>query len=462
VRRSLLFLIQLAIIVGAAIWLVDHPGDIRIDWLGWRVETHFALFLIVVAVLVWALSLLWRTIAATLGAPSAFLRRRSDRRREDGFRALILGMAAVAAGDAEEARRQAREADRLLRDPDLTRLLSAQAATLAGDSAAAARYFAALRDNKDTAFLGLIGLLRQAVARGDDAHALELAEEAYSLRPDASYVAALRLDHLARAGRWFDAQQALYDAARRGIVGEEAGRHKRAALLVERARDAGGGNPNEALDLAAKARESAPDHVPAIALEAHFLAETDRPKRALRLIEDHWASTPHPELAAAYRALLSDDTRIATFKKVHALAERALSHPESRMMVAEAALDAELWGEARVQLDALADEDLTPRACRLRARLEEAEHGDDAAARRWLERAGQVNPGPAWTCGQCGAVAERWSAVCGHCGAFDTVGWTRPPRVTVLTAIENAATDAPILEGQARELPESEAPASAT
>ena len=461
-RRSFLFLIQLALVVGVAIWLVENPGDIRIDWFGWRVETHFALFLIVVAVLVWVLSVVWRTLAAALGAPSLFMRRRSDRRREDGFRALSLGMAAVAAGDAEEARRRAREADRLLRDPDLTRLLSAQAATLAGDSAAAARYFAALRDNKDTAFLGLVGLLRQAAARGDETHALELAEEAYALRPDASYVATLRLHGLARAGRWFDAQRALYDAARRGIVEDEDGRRKRAALLVERARDAAdSNNRSDALDLVAKARESAPNHVPAIALEARLLAETGKPKRAQRLIEDRWASCPHPELAMAYRTLLGDDAPIAAFKKVHTLADTAPDHLASRLMVAEAALDADLWGEARVQLDALAAEDLTPRACRIRARLEDVEHGDGPAARRWLERAAQANPDPAWTCDQCGAVAERWSAVCGHCGAFATVAWTRPPRVTVLTAIADDDDATPLLEGQAHELPDTEQPASA-
>src|SRR5690606_23953069 len=114
-------------------------------------------------------------------APWSAIRRRADQRREAGFRALTLGLAAVAAGDAEEARRQAREADRLLRDPSLTRLLSAQAAALNGDTAAAAKYFAALRDNDDTAFLGLVGLLRQALARGDDERALELADEAYAL-----------------------------------------------------------------------------------------------------------------------------------------------------------------------------------------------------------------------------------------------------------------------------------------
>ena len=68
---------------------------------------------------------------------AAFLRRRRERRRRAGYRALTQGMVAVAAGDPQEARRFARSADALLADPPLTLLLSAQAAQLDGDETAA-------------------------------------------------------------------------------------------------------------------------------------------------------------------------------------------------------------------------------------------------------------------------------------------------------------------------------------
>ena len=52
-QRSILYLIRLAILVAVAVWLVRNPGDIRIDWLGWRLETSFALFLVVAGLLIW-------------------------------------------------------------------------------------------------------------------------------------------------------------------------------------------------------------------------------------------------------------------------------------------------------------------------------------------------------------------------------------------------------------------------
>lgn len=446
-RRSIFYLIRLAVLVALAIWLVRNPGEIRVDWLGWRLETSFALFAVVVAGLIWLGAIGLRALTHAVGSPWVAMRRRADQRREGGFRALTLGLAAVAAGDAEEARRQAREADRLLRDPSLTRLLSAQAAALNGDTAAAAKYFAALRDNDDTRFLGLVGLLRQAIGRGDEDRALELAEEAHALRPDAPLVATTRLYGRARAGRWFDAQVALYDAVKRRIVPEADGLRHRAALLTERAReDLAAGKTDEALDHLGKARESQAGFVPAVALEAELLGKTGKARRGQRLIEDAWARSPHPALARAYRELSPEGTAIDRFKRLHALTERAPDAVESRLTVAEAALDAELWGEARVQLEALSGADLTARACRLRSRLEESEHDDGRAARTWLERASSAPADPAWTCSTCGAVAPDWSAICGHCGEFDTLAWTPPPRVSVMTEEEVSAAEAQIVE----------------
>ena len=119
-RRALVYFVQVAVLAAAAVWLADHPGRVEIDWLGYRVETYFGVLLallLVAALLFDGARRAWRLLA---GAPGDFVARRRTRRREDGFRALTHGMAAVAAGDRDEARRLARRADTLLRDPGVT------------------------------------------------------------------------------------------------------------------------------------------------------------------------------------------------------------------------------------------------------------------------------------------------------------------------------------------------------
>lgn len=435
-RGAILFFIKLAILVFIAIWLVENPGLVTVDWLGWRVETHFGLFAIAVVAAIWLVAKGWRIWDATIHAPGSWFRNRANARKQEGYRALTLGLAAVAAGDAEEARRQARRADSQLRDPELTRLLSAQAAALAGDHAAAARYFAALRDNEDTAFIGLSGLLRQAVARGDDAHALELAEAAHALRPDAAYVATTRIFMLVRARRWVDAQKALFEAVRSKVLDEDVALRHRAAILVERARQALEHNDAEsAVTHSGNAMDSLPGFVPALIERIRAETTSGNPKRAARLVQDNWAKMAHPDLAETFLSLVPNESPSARYTRASDLARKAPELPESRLLVAATAMDAEYFGEARKQLEGIAEADLSPRACRLWAKLEELDGGDSAAIRSWLERAASMDRDPSWTCGTCGAIADRWAAICGNCDAFNTLQWKTPAHVTVMAEL---------------------------
>src|SRR5262249_1991532 len=81
------------------------------------------------------------------------------------------GHAGGGGGGCGEAKRQAKIANNLLNDPPLTLLLAAQTAQLGGDEDAARRYFTAMLEKPETAFLGLRGLLMQAMKAGDRAEA---------------------------------------------------------------------------------------------------------------------------------------------------------------------------------------------------------------------------------------------------------------------------------------------------
>jgi HemY protein len=450
--RTIFFFIKLAIFVGIAIWLVENPGLVTVNWLGWELRTNFGLFALLVVLAVFLTARGWRILDTMLSAPGSWFRSRADKRKHRGYRALTLGLAAVAAGDSEEARRQARRADQQLQDPELTRLLSAQAAALAGDHAAAARYFAALRENPETAFIGLSGLLRQAVSRGDDEHALELAEEAFKLRPDAAYVATTQVFLLARARRWVDAQRAVYEAVRAKVLAEDVALGHRSAILVERARDAiEHGDSAAALSHAGNAVDSAPEFVPALIEQVRAEMAAGKPKRATRLVEDNWARVAHPDLAEAFISLVPDETPHATYRRVTELARKAPDHVESKLMVAAAGLASEHYNEARLQLETLSESELSPRACRLWATLEEHDQGDVKATRIWLERAASMDRDPSWTCQTCGAISDRWSAICGNCDGFNTLSWSTPAHVTVMAQLPHDGSgqhgsDGPIID----------------
>ena len=99
---------------------------------------------------------------------------------------------------------------------------------------------------------------------------------------------------------------------------------------------------------------------------------------------------------------------------------------ESRLAISQAALDADLWGEARSQLQPLLSAEAEARACRLMARLEETERQDMAAAHGWLARASTAGPDPAWVCADCRTPIRAWRVLCPTCAAFASLQWQRP------------------------------------
>ena len=192
-----------------------------------------------VALIAAVAALIYRFWRALIGAPGTFGRWRRERRRRKGYVALTQGMVAVAAGDPDEARRQARRADVLLNEPPLTMLLSAQAAQLNGDENAAGRYFTQMLERSETEFLGLRGLLIQAMRKGEHGRAIELARRARALRPKTPWVLTTLFELETRSGDWPAAADTLGRAQRAGALPAPQARRHEAAVLVEMSRAAG-------------------------------------------------------------------------------------------------------------------------------------------------------------------------------------------------------------------------------
>ena len=292
--RVLLFCLKAAVLVGLAFWLAMRPGAVSIEWLGYRLDTSVGILILAVAGLAVVAALLYRFWRFLLHAPRDLAQRVRAGKRQRGYQALTQGMVAVAAGEREEAARWARKADTLLDEPPLTMLLSAQAAQLSGDEAAARRYFTAMLDNEETRFLGLRGLLTQALREGDETRALDLARQAHALRPRTPWVLHSLFDLSQRCGDLETAERALKESVRAKALPRPEAERKHAVLLLERAlaarhegaaRREGAARHEEgagaALDLAREAHKLAPELIAASALFAELLIEAgDKPKAA--------------------------------------------------------------------------------------------------------------------------------------------------------------------------------------
>ena len=451
--RGWIAAVAIALLAVAAAFLADHPGSVEIVWRSWQVETSVAVLAAAIILATLIVMTLVKGAALIVRSPGLYLRRRREKRREAGYRALTQGMVAVAAGDPQEAKRCARKAEILLAEPPLTLLLSAQAAQLEGDEAAARKFFTAMLGRGETEFLGLRGLINQALRAGDRGTALRLAERARTLRPNTGWVVESLLDLQLRAGRWEAARETLARAERLRLLSPERARHRQGVIVHELSLAAArNGDRRRAVRLAAEAQALAPDLAAPAAHYARLVLADGRKRLAARAVEHAWRQAPQPELARLYGEIFGEEPPLSRVKCFERLAEENPGARETRLALAEAALEASLWGEARRHLEAALAAPPPPRAelahktapgaeaegpppdgptarlCLMMARLEEAEHGSGGQAREWLDRVAGALPEPRYICAECGGESLEWHSLCPSCGAFDTLSWRTPGR----------------------------------
>jgi HemY protein len=427
VKRLFSFVLKSLIFIGLAVWLAESPGLAHITWHGYEIETSAAFLAVLVVVagyLLYLLFRLWHLIAH--GAKVRRLNRMLKELRQ-GHENLSEGLIAVAAGDAAEAGRLAVAARKKLGITASTRLLQAQAAQLAGDHAAARVLFEELAAETSSAVLGYRGLIMSAVREKDLAAAGRLAEELRRVKSKTPWLNLIAFELAARRREWSAAEEFLTPLIASRLLEPKRARHFEAVIAAARAEeDVHASNKEGALEAAERAARFAPNWLPAIIMLAERQIASGHRRAGRRTIERSWKTMPHPQLAAALRAGRDTDP-LEAYKDTEHLCRDNAEAPESRAVLAEAALEADIWGEARRHLLSLVGTGAaTQGAYRLLARLEKRESGNEDAAAKWLAKAIDAPPDPVWLCHACGGAHQKWQVLCAHCGAFDTLEWQVP------------------------------------
>lgn len=432
--KIVLFVAVVAVLTLAAGQLADQGSGLRLV----VANTEFtlrplqaALSGLVLVLAVWALLKVLAMGLAVFrflnGDETAISRYFSRNRERKGFEALAEGMMAVASGDGRVALAKAARAEKYLARPELTNLLAAQAAELAGDRRKATDVYKRLLADDRTRFVGVRGLMRQKLAEGDTATALKLAENAFSLNPRHEEVQDTLLSLQTRAGDWRGARKVLGTKAKQGLLPRDVHTRRDAVLALQEAREVFDEAASiEAREAAIAANKASPDLIPAAVMAADGYLAKGKPKLAARVLVKAWEAQPHPDLAAAFGRIAPEETPQARVKRFETLLAARPDHEESRLTRAELALAADDHAAARRALGALVQAHPTARTLTILAAVERAEGADESTVRSWLAKALTAPRGPQWICDNCHNIEASWAPVCGNCGGFDTFAWREP------------------------------------
>jgi len=424
--RILLFLaVVFALGLGFA-WLADRPGDMVVTFNGYQYQVSLMVAAVAVTAIVAAVMILWWLVKALWNSPYLISRYFRVRRRDRGYQALSTGMIAAGAGDASLARKKNKEAAKLIsadQEP-LIQLLDAQTSLLEGDHDGARQKFEAMLEDPEMRLLGLRGLYLEAERLGDRNVARHYAGRAAEIAPQLGWASEATLEEKTEAGDWDGALQLIDGQKATRQIERETANRRRAVLLTAKAIATLDADPLGAKNAAVEANRLAPELVPAAVIAGKALIRQDDLRKAAKILEAIWKTSPHPEVADVYVHARPGDATHDRLGRARKLQSMKQNNVESSLAVARAALDAGEFGIARTEAEAAIRMQPREGAYLLLADIEEAETGDQGKVRQLLSRAVRAPRDPAWVAD--GYVSERWAPTSPVTGKLDAFEWRVP------------------------------------
>jgi len=420
IRLSLYICIGLIIALGAA-WIAAHPGQILLQWQAWEIRLSLATFIALFILYTLGFFAVLRLLGAARHLNPLNSAARQEKRRLKGEQELASGWSALSIGDQNKAQKMVRRAKAHLGEQPSVLMLSSQAA----EGEDKRKLLDQLNQHDDSRVFALRGLLDLARQKEDWPIALAYANELNDLVPGNKQVLKELLDLKVKSGQWTEATETL-KAARKAKAFEMADADRLAAVLdYTRALEQDvAGHHQAGLDLAQSALKQDPSFMPAAHLAARIAIRLKDMNKARKIIEHSWKITPHPDIAELFLKLEPMENATERFRRVQKLTTLYADHPLSAHFLADVAIQAGHWPEARNALQSLINAKKASRKTyTLLAQLEEAQKQDSAAASKWRAKADNAKAEPTWTCYACQHTSPTYHQNCPNCGTFDGLRW---------------------------------------
>lgn len=385
-------LIKIFVGVSALAWLLSNPGNVIVNWQGWRIDTYTSVLVIAVVLLAWGLYRLFWFWWLVRTAPERMAQRRTHNQNIRGMLALTDGFIAVSEGNVQTAQQCLARAERNLKNPQLTGLLAVQTAQLSGDIAGMRGRLEALLDDEKTAYLGVRGLVQQAVNAGAWKQANVLIDNALELRPKSPWAIEKSLMVKARVGDFDSAMDVLETAMKAKVFARGDYRKRKADLLYHMAQQRIAKHDHDgALDYLKQGHKLDPTHVQTVTLGVDILRANQDIKTLEKWIETLWQTHPDTGLFQQYKTacMVSESKQTSRLKR---LAKLNRTHPITQTMMGEYFVGIKQYENALQWLNPIVDGgNLTRQVCLLMATIEEQHRGDVIASGRWKQMAERMN-----------------------------------------------------------------------
>jgi len=295
----LFFLLCIALF---GVWVDNNNFAIMGSFLDYQIETSAAKLSVVSLIAFIFIYSILKLFSWVKNSPARFANKLQKDKEKQGYRDLMQGFSALAAGDMSYAKKLGDRAENALANQPLVKLLQAQVAVLSNKPFEAEKYYSELAKIEESRIVGYRGLISQAIESNELGRALELAEDLHKLNPNAVWVNEAMIDLAFRNQDWALAEKYTEKAQKSGALNRLTAQINLAIIYYFYAqKHVANKEWTSAIAALKTALKNNPKFLPANILLARAFYENWDYKLAASHIEKIWKTKTHPQLAEIYQ-----------------------------------------------------------------------------------------------------------------------------------------------------------------
>lgn len=402
------FFFIILLTVTPLVWLSNFPGEVKILWKNYFIETSFVSLIIFIGLIFLLIFLIISIYRKIENIPKNYRFRKQENNLFSGRLALANLAESLVIKDSKKIEKNARQIKKFLGDQVLSTFLLAKSSINKKDFTSAKKYLELLLKNKEGECIALRGLISIALEEKKNEIAYKYLKRIIKLKPNDIWALNKLSIIYAKLEKW---EQAAKSLEKINLVNFPVLRNNRASFLLQ-----SGANLKDLW-------EASNNFIPTIVQMIKVHLDESNEQKAFTILKNSWDSIKYIELIDIFmtRNIRDNKSLNRRFKLVSKLLKPNLEKcDESKLAMSKASFYISLWAETKKYLDMIPKENWDQRVIDLWKSLE----NNTKRIKIPIFPKLLISP-PAWKCEQCEFVTEKWVLCCKNCNSIGKVFWTK-------------------------------------
>ena len=412
--RFIIFFLKLFFVLGVALFIAYTPGEIVLEWQGYRIHTTFGVFLGGLFLLSSLFTFIYLFGQYFWSLPKRFIQAHKIRRFNKGYNLLLTIQEDGESTKNSTSIAQAQKLQTLLPSPVLGLCLEAETYEKQGEPDKAHQVYTKISLYKGGEYLGFFNLARLEFKKKEFDLAKQNALSSLQYKEHAP-ASLFLLACIALEKESFQEAASYAEKLKPINTLQKQQKNQLKAYIWYKKAEQQEISTEERLELLSYAYDFNPSSVAITLAYVKMLVKEGKISKACKVLENNWKETEDREVGSLYISLGIAGDALEAFRKAKYLKELKPNSVIGALLVAEAALHSKLWGEARASLETISSHERGAYYYSLQSQIMEKEGENPVQVLSVLQENLKNEAISDWKCKCCSREEAMWVPFCIGC-----------------------------------------------